>query len=610
MANAELYEVLGQNFRDIETQKAEAEAAVIQTRQLSERLVAAQSSKDQFIGGTTKTGESLRVENLGRLEAQSRAQKAYQAANAEELSIVLGQDLAQLAMQSRQLTAKIQKDAAVSIFDDPLTAIANAFTLPWDEQALEGVTQKIDVTKKAMNAVDNHVQNAAQTAEAVRTKVTDASIASEATALANYFTEKAAAAELVAIETNAKATERVLNLNAKGADVLMKVTQLQDADEARAQRREQHTAHMKQVNAQLEKIADEKLADEYKFKRINAVLALEGKNQLEPTRYKLMKGTSAKYLDTLLQKGIELEVSGRDNFSHGPTISDRFDYQDVIGWKPNPDLPAQEKVMSMQYVARSNAAESAGKDKANIDRVAEQQFAQAWKNEQNNIMEGSAFRAPATIVFAQNSDIVRNPIWQKYIKPTLTVESAKKPLSENLVIEAASTAVAQNVVTSAQAAAFIAQVFQQAVHVNNTVNEFEKIAGRKQTKYGFRAQTGYLYGKDTVDLTDPVSAQAVLQGAAIARGILSAVGANNDATRDYSIQTGRFDASGLDMQQGGGNPNVQIPPMPRMGVNVNGGQPDVTSEEYRRSNQVIIDHAANLPRTSYDSMGRYLGNRK
>ena len=77
--------------------------------------------------------------------------------HSENLMVMLGQDIRQQTMQSRELSAKIAQDSAVSLFDDPLTAIANAFTLPWDQQALEGVNTQIAATQKAMTNLHTHM---------------------------------------------------------------------------------------------------------------------------------------------------------------------------------------------------------------------------------------------------------------------------------------------------------------------------------------------------------------------------------------------------------------------------------------------------------------------
>jgi len=541
MASPDLYEALATNLSDISKAKAEAEAAVIQTRQLSEQMVAAKTAKDQFIPGTGKTAAGMAVESLGNLEAQNLKQKVAAAADFENLSIVLGQDLASLAHQQRQLTAKIQQDSSVSLFDDPLTAIANAFTLPWDEQALAGLTQKIDVTNKAMNSVNQHVQNSAQTAEAIKTRVTEASIASESAAIANFFSERAASAKLEAIKTNADAVNHVLTLDSKASEVMLRRSQLRDQEEARAQRAEQHKAAMAQYDRAAAKAKSEEDVDAYVFSRVNAALLKEGKNPIDATRYKVLKGTSAQFIDQMFKKGIELEIQGPAGYTHGDNIEERFAWQNAVGWQPDSQKPAQLTVMEWQGVSLSNGKELGGTDKNRASILANQQFNKRWNDEQGNIVEGSPFRAPSPVVYARNSNIIKNPIWQKYVQPTLNEGNAYSPLSEGTVLNAAAAAVVNGDVKSTEAAAFVAHVFQEAANINNTLNEFKKITGREQTKYGYRARSGYLFGKESVDLADQVGAQVALQGAVVAKFGLPGLGTMQNGKQTYSIPTGQPD---------------------------------------------------------------------
>ncbi len=518
--NSELYAALAASIEETAEAKATAKAELIQTRQLSEQLVAASQAKNQFIPGTSKTAESLRVERLGELEAQRKKQAIAEAADFDNLQIILGQDLAKLANEQRTITAKIAKDSSVSLFDDPLTALANAFTLPWDEQALAGVTQKIDVTTKAMNSINNHVQNSAQTVEAVKTKVTEASIASETEALANMFSVKAINAKLDAIKNNSAAVDRVLQFGRYETEQLFRTVQAHDNEEARQQRREQHAKSMELLKLQQASAAraEKKFAEEEDHNKrivglVNSALLASGKNPIDLNTVKLLPKDK---IEKLIEVGMRLQTSPVGTFSFGDTVQERFDNSQALGWIPNEKLPAQQIVMEMQLKARSNAAETAGKDKAAIENQTEANFAKDWVDGQKNIREGSPFKAPAPILFARNSDIIKHPIWQKYVTPTLNESNARLPLNEKVVSLAAADAVAAGEISSTEAAVFLSNVFKQAVIVNNTVNEFPKIAGRAQTMYGMRADTG-MFGKETVDMTDPVQANLVIQSINIRR---------------------------------------------------------------------------------------------
>jgi hypothetical protein len=494
----------------VEAQKAkmalEAQAQYI--RDASSDMVAASESRSQFIPGTQETPVTLLAKQNAALESQGKKQEIKKATDFDRLSITLGQDLAALAEEQRGISDKIKKDSAVSLFDDPLLALANAFTLPWDEQALRGVTNKIDTTNKAMTAINTHVQNSAKTVDATEEAITAAGIDSTSAAIETLFKFKSADARIKAAQLNAHNIEAVLRMDGMAADAYMKNRQIADIEENRKLRWASHERQMKVFNAQLEKVKDEKDSEATLLRLANSALRAEGKNELDISRFKLYKASSAAFLDTLVRKGLDLEINGRESFSHGPTIDDRFNYQVAVGWKPDPNKPQQDTVMLWQLEARNTAAVGAagtGKEKSvAASRSAEVQFKDRWAVEQKQIGEGSPFRAPAYEVFMKNSpQIVSNPIWQKYIAPTLTdPTSMKQAVNEKVVLDAAVQAVLSKEMTSAQATQFVKSVFTTSAALNNNLYEFKKLTDREQTAYGVRLKTGNLLFGNTYNLMD------------------------------------------------------------------------------------------------------------
>ena len=127
-------------------------------RQASEQMVAA-STGDTFIPGTGgETAASLLARRQGELQAQGIVQRVNAATNTEAMLVSLGQDLQKFTQQRQQLDQKIATDSAVSLWDDPLTALANAFTLPWDEQARDAVDKQVKDTENGIAAINSSMQ--------------------------------------------------------------------------------------------------------------------------------------------------------------------------------------------------------------------------------------------------------------------------------------------------------------------------------------------------------------------------------------------------------------------------------------------------------------------
>ena len=433
-------------------------------------------------GSGGKTTGMILQEQQAKLEAQTKVQKIAEATDWENLAVLLGQDIAALAHQQRAVTAKIVKDSSVSFFDDPLTALANAFTLPWDEQALEGITTKLETTTKMANAAHAHVQQSAVTADRIKTEVTQATLAEQATALENYQQTVAAQARLDAAKTGAYAVKESLAMDKDALNIYLQEVQLRHSEEQMAMARRREERQMEIAERQLNEIKDKEEAETERLRFINNALIADGKNPLDIKRFNLYKQTSAEMLDILTRKGMELEVNGVKNYTYGNTIEDRFKYVNTVGFRPKSDQ--QTAVFLMQNDVAAKIPPNIT-DKNQRAAEANKLFTIEFKEGQRNIKEGSPFSAPAFEVYSA-SKLAQDPIWQKYIAPTLTPESAKSPVTPDFIRKTVAQAVLDKTVTSAQAAEFAKAVFTQAVHMNNTVHDFRKIAGMEQERYGVR----------------------------------------------------------------------------------------------------------------------------
>lgn len=511
---------LPQYSAQVAARAADMQGKIDVISELSEAMVRQTQERDQFIPGTTETPESLLVKRQGQLEAQRQAQRVAQAADWENTAVILARDISTLAMQKRDLTAKIQQDASVSLFDDPLTAIANAFTLPWDQQALDATSQKLDAAASDMQKINAHVQQSAQTAEKIATQVTAESIASTSAAIANLFKTKEISARIDAAKQGAEGIQKLLAMDAAQADALIKITQERDREEARAQRNKVFELQVQEFNRKLKKDVAAEEGEEAMFRLANAALINDGKSPLSRDAFNITKRSSAAFIDQLVLKGLRIEMEGPQNATHGSSIQERFNWQGAINWQPK--TPQQERVMLWQKNAREagavTGAAGTGKDKQLIAAAAaETTFKTTWDQEQRVIQEGSPFKAPAWEVIAKNSpSITSNPIWKKYIEPRLAADpnSMKSSINEAAVVESAAAAVLNKEVTSAQAAKFVKHIFDTAVNTNNRVHEFNKIANREQTKYGVSLGFGTApiqLVKKVYDLTDPVQVEAAIQ---------------------------------------------------------------------------------------------------
>lgn len=494
------------------------------------------ASKPQFIPGAGgETAASLIQKRQGELQAQQMTQKVAAATDWENLSVILGQDIASLAHQQRQLTTKIMQDSAVSLWDDPITAIANAFTLPWDQQALDGIDTKLKTTTAMLNAAHGHVQQSAKSADAIATKITDASLADVATAAESLQIQTAAKARLEAAKTGADVLNTAMQMDTRQLDLYLKNRQMQQQDEQMELARKRESRQMQILDIQLKEIKDKELAEKEHLKFVNDALVAEGRNPIDVKTFKVYKQSSAKLLEDLTAQGMKLAINGTAGYSHGSTIEDRFKWQNTIGWKPDPRIPQQETIMLMQNAAVKAAAE-ATTNKSMIPVNANQLFAKNFKEAQDDIREGSPFMAPSFSVIG-SSRVGQHPIWQKYIAPTLDQNTSKNPVTPQFIANAVSQAVANRELPVSDAAQFASDVFKQAVAINNTAIEMKKIAGMEQTKYGAKVKVGMAVGtKTAADIAGATGAALIASGAgALPGSALMGIGVGTYALASTSM---------------------------------------------------------------------------
>jgi len=488
--------------------------------QASEQMLAASQRPDQFIGNTTETAQSLTTKRLGELEAQQLTQRVAQATNITELMLTLGQDINQLAQKRRAIDAKITEDSSVSLFEDPLTALANAFTLPWDQQARDALDKQITNTADTLAKAHSHVQQSSQTASVIATKLTDASVASVAGAAKNLADQHFAAAQLTAAKTKGELLDQSMKMTDHQLNLWLKNEQSIHTQKTEARAAADHQRRLKILDMQLGELEDKKKAEAMELQLVNAALVDDGKKPIaDMNRFNQWKAGNADYINSLKQRGLMLLTAEPGTVVPiANTIDGRLDYMRKTGWMPN--TKQQEKVLGWQTAATTKAAEQTT-NKSMIAVNKETEFRKIFDAEQGNITEGSAFEAPAYTAMLNSPEIRNHPIFQKYVVPALDPTSIRSASNPDVILSAATRALADGAVDATTAAKFVSSYFTRAVKINNDVHEFRKIAGRSQTSYtapvslggGFFADATYglITSRERVDLTDPLKVQYAIQ---------------------------------------------------------------------------------------------------
>ena len=479
----------------------------------SQSMLEAQTPGSQILPGTGgKTAGMIMQEQQANLMAQNQAREVAAEADWENMAVDFGQELRSIMQQKQEVTAKIVKDASVSFFDDPLTAIANAFTLPWDEQRRSAIEEREATLKKTMDNAHSHVQQSAVTADAIKKKVTAQTLAEQATALENWQKQLASQARINAAKLGMEGLDRVRAMNKDALELYMKEVQLRHGEEQMAMARRNQERQDEMWRERQKAIKDKDAAEAEFLMFANLALRSEGKKEFEDIgKLNQYKGVAGKQLEALIKRGFDIYTSGNMNHSLGTTIESRVAMMDQIGFQPH--TKQQERAILMQDEAYRKVDPTVT-DKKQKAIEANKIFAKDFEAAQNNIQEGSPFSAPAFSAY-DGTAISRDPLWQKYVAPTLTETSSNTPVTPEFILSVANKALKERAASSSDVVSFVNSVFRQAVAVNNTVHQFEKVAGREQSEYKTRITlspgfAGFFKDTKTVDMLDPVSVNQVL----------------------------------------------------------------------------------------------------
>ena len=215
---------------------------------------------------------------------------------------------------------------------------------------------------------------------------------------------------------------------------------------------------------------------------------------------------------------MKYEIEG-SNWNWGDTIQERLQWQQTIGAKL--ETEQAQKVMQAQLDAYTEEPAAGVTDKKAWKAGADSRFIKRFAEDQYKIGEGSVFEAPAYSVFAQYSPQISNHIiWKDYIHTAAANIDPTKAINPQLIINATVQAIRDGKVRQPEAKAFVQQLFQQAVEINNEVHKFERITGgQRQKAFDTKLKTGMLGGQKYYDLTN--SAQIDL---AIAESVRNSAG--------------------------------------------------------------------------------------
>jgi hypothetical protein len=185
-----------------------ANVAAVQAQYKSIGELMSQMQADTaIVGNTGETPGTMLVRQTGQLESELQSQKlAVEAGFNPDMAIdiraIMLRDIRDTGLKMRDATARLQQQKSVSLFDDPVEAVVNAFVIPWTEQEISGYQVQQAAAKKTLEDITSGVTASAQAQNAIKTSVTAASIDEQYTAMQGVVANQKRRIGIEALQNN------------------------------------------------------------------------------------------------------------------------------------------------------------------------------------------------------------------------------------------------------------------------------------------------------------------------------------------------------------------------------------------------------------------------
>lgn len=521
------------------------------------------------------TPESILFQDNQQLKADTYKQQALaEAVGSTDGSVnvmnILIQDIRNTGMKMRQVGTKLEQDKAVSLWQDPLQAIANAFTIPWTEQELSGLAGRQADARKTLNDLTASVTNVAAAAEAGKAKVSAATIADRQRAIAADQTRQALQIEAAGLKDGIAHIKDVQQADAQTLDRIRLATAFYNdtrtqarAEEQLRMTRESHEWQRRQAEdlakARGDKAAQEKIqrdADEELFRlanlaRLNDGLPLYGSVGELKSKMTTTKAEQAR-IEDFVERGRRLSnPRTAQTYRYGATATEAMQY--LIDNQLEPTTKQHQQFVD---VLRTAVAEEK-KVKDSKGTMGSMTFARDYvKANYENYKpgDGSNPNAPVTYEALMADPVLSsNPIFQKVIAPLIT-DANKKTSAEPDQVFAMLTAASINdprAVNPAAASALIKYIYDKSTELNNKNTQVFKYLGYQPERLVTNVHVGVYPGlKASADVVTATGAAMAASGVAIIPGLaVSAVGLGAEAYAAFGTQTRKVDLSDVNQIQ-------------------------------------------------------------
>jgi len=452
------------------------------------------------IGNSLETPETIKLKDTEQLKADLLKSNAAAAAGmSPDTSVnvmdIMLRDIRDTGLEMRKVADGIAKDKAVSLFDDPLQAIANAFTIPWDEQHLKGLSEKQANSKKTLDDLTSGVTNTAATAEAVRAKIDAAGIVDRQRAISEDMLNQSRAISAKGIESNIHGVQAAMVATDRTLKLSIEYNNYLHTEESRRLIKAQRELVIEQKTAAIKATKDVALAEAEQLRFYNVAAQKEGLPLIASTgqlKSRIVTQKEKERIDDMINRGMLLD--NPDSFtartySQGDTVGQILAFRARNGIRAK--TPDEQTIISAMQEAKLKGDELEKTPEAR-DLKATELF-KKWFAEHEIVKRDdntNPMRAPAFETMALAPTVQANPVFQKVIAPLITDGNRKQSAHPDIVGEMVAKAVTDRKISANEATDFLQKFYIQAALINNENVQIQKITGLRQSKFKASVDAG------------------------------------------------------------------------------------------------------------------------
>jgi len=482
----------------------------------------AESQGTTTFNGKTETVESAKVRLQAELEAQNKKRELAAHVNYNDLSFALGAESEKLGAARSQLAADIQEAASVSIFENPLQALRNAFEIPWDQQNLNAMTQQQKVIDERLTRAHVQLTQFSDTTDKLKESITQGAIDSITQGLANDQKAKELRAHNKALMTNAQGIIAVSQMNHTQLMTLKVGYDVVDTEENKRYRREHANAILEERTARREakETAEQTILEDVRFAKEamaeGGMLNKDGSHRF--TDAEIRRGLERKdpFFSDFRDRGVIIRAQGRA--AHGESPIERVASWQITGFSGQGD--AQDELMRLNLAALK--ATEGIKDKTQRAETAQKAIETKLNEFQKNVSSGdktNPLHLPAYEYIGMTNALTSNPAYA-LVKDIVEDKTLGKQATDvNVIYGKLLSGIAAKQITEAQATQFLVDLgIAGRSYVANTAKVFQ-LTGWDQNKVGVYVKPGSGIGGALIAAAPAV----VLGGAASGVGTVPAL---------------------------------------------------------------------------------------